>query len=194
MTATDADLASTLAVIVRVFDASSVRYAVIGGVAKAAWGRPRATRDIDVAVSIDALAFAALTSSLADADFAVLKMVGGDLNDTRPDIFVARASAGVPVDVLIAKTPFEEEAVARSVPVVLFGQTVRVVTAEDLVFYKLLAARPRDRDDVLDVIRTRLAGGHSFDWEHLERLARDWSIEPALADVRQVVDAGGTGS
>jgi hypothetical protein len=170
---------------------ASVRYAVIGGVAKAAWGRPRATRDIDLAVSIDAMAFAALKSALADAGFAVIKMVGGDRNDARPDMFMARASAGVPVDVLVAKTPFEEEAVARSVPVVLFGQTVKVATAEDLVFYKLLAARPRDRDDVLDVIRTRLAGGHSFDWERLERLARDWSVEPAFDDLRQALNTGG---
>jgi hypothetical protein len=114
-------------------------------------------------------------------------MVGGEEPDSRPDIFVAQGPFGVPVDVLVAKTPFEEEAVARSVSIELLGQHVRVVTAEDLVFYKLLAGRPRDRDDVLDVIRAQLAGGRPFDWARLKRLAGDWGIEDTLALVRDEI-------
>jgi len=190
VTVVEADLVGTLAAITTVLDGSGVRYAVIGGIAKAAWGRARATRDIDIAVSLDSESFIALRSHLVVAGFQVTKMVGGDAEDERPDIFVARGSHGVPVDMLIAKTPFEEEAVSRGVVIELLGQSVRVVTPEDLVFYKLLAGRPRDRDDNVDVVRTRIAGAHAFDWDRLECLAKDWGIEPALAELRRTISAG----
>jgi len=191
VTVLEADLVRTLASIVEVLDASGVRYALIGGVAKAAWGRARATRDIDLAVSIDALTFEALKTRLAASGFEVIKMVGGEPGDERPDIFVARGPHGVPVDMLIAKTPFEEEAVARGVKLSLFGHAVTVATAEDLVFYKLLAGRPRDRDDILDVVRTQRAAPAAFDWQRLERLASDWGIEPALAELRLTLATDG---
>lgn len=187
MVAIEADLIRTLGAVVEVFDATGVRYALIGGVAKAAWGRSRATRDIDVALSIDLVRLEHLKRQLANAHFVVVDSVGGDASDLRPDIFVARDPGGVPVDVLVAKTPFEEDAVTRSVTVKLLGHTLRVVTAEDLVFYKLLAGRPRDRDDILDVVKTQLSAEKSFDWNHLERLAAEWDVEAALKDVRRSV-------
>lgn len=185
MAAIEADLLTALSKVIAVFEGLGLRYALIGGLARAAWGRARATRDIDVALAIDAIALRNLQKHLQASGFAVVTMVGGDSEDERPDIFVARSEGGVPVDVLIAKTPFEQEAVANSVKLRLMGQTVRVVTAEDLVFYKLLAGRPRDRDDVLDVVRTRLASPEGFDWKRVEKLAADWDIESALADVRR---------
>ena len=181
----EADLLATLGRLVEVLEATSTSYALIGGIAKAAWGRARATRDIDIAISVDASGLTTLQSTLAAYGFETTTMVGSTDADGRPDIFVAKGPFGVPVDVLVAKTPFEEDAVARSVPIELLGQRVHVVTAEDLVFYKLLAGRPRDRDDVLDVIRAQIAGGRPFDWARLTRLSGEWEIEDTLAAVRK---------
>ena len=184
MNETEPDLVATLANVVDLLEAAGIGYVLIGGVAKAAWGRARATRDIDIAVSADVATLEDLKARLGTQGFSVTDSVGGDAGDTRPDIFVARRGSGVPIDVLVAKTPFEQEAVARGVRVRLLGCTLRVATAEDLVFYKLLAGRPRDRDDVLDIVSTQLSATRPFDWEHLTRLAREWDVEATLEEIR----------
>lgn len=188
MATIDVDLIAALGSLTGVLEACNVRYALIGGLAKAAWSRARATRDIDIAVVVDAAGLHDLQARLRASAFSIVTTVGGEPDDARPDIFVARSSNGIAVDVLIAKTPFEEEAVAQSVPLDLLGHRVQVVTAEDLVFYKLLAGRPRDRDDILDVIQTRLAAAQAFDWLRLEHLAREWGVEAELASIRRAIE------
>ena len=54
----------------------------------------------------------------------------------------------VPIDLTFAWLPFEEMAIARAVQLPFATGVIRVPRVEDLLVYKLVAARPRDLDDV----------------------------------------------
>jgi hypothetical protein len=53
-----------------------------------------------------------------------------------------------------------------------------------LVVYKLLADRPRGRDDVRAVLRTQRRAARSFDWARVERWAEFWQIAERLHRLR----------
>jgi hypothetical protein len=68
------------------------------------------------------------------------------------------------IDILIAETGYQREALARS--------TDGYLTVEDVIVHKLLAWRPRDVDDV----RSILAGDPHLDIGYVERWAREWEV------------------
>lgn len=69
-------------------------------------------------------------------------------------------------------------------PLEVSGRRVPVATMEDLLVYKLIADRPRDREDVAAMLRTQLRAGARIDWAYVERWARFWEISDRLAELR----------
>lgn len=59
-----------------------------------------------------------------------------------------------------------------------------VASPEDLVVYKLLADRPRDREDIRAILRTQQRTARRFDWEHVERWVAFWQIAERLERLR----------
>lgn len=59
---------------------------------------------------------------------------------------------GVDVDIFLAEKPFQREALSRRVVVETEVGPVWLVTPEDLILFKLVAARPRDMIDVADML------------------------------------------
>ena len=69
----------------------------------------------------------------------------------------------------------------RRAAVEIAGVTIPVATPEDLIVYKLIADRPRDRDDVLAILRTQARAGRALDWAYVERWTRFWNVSDRLA-------------
>lgn len=163
-----------------------VAYAVIGAVARNAWAPPRATTDIDFAVSVEPEAYGPLVGALERRGLTVKRRISTDPDAAVPDILLLEAAAGVVrrVDLLIAKTPFEREAVAQAVPKDI-GAHCSVVRPEHLIVYKLIAGRPRDVTDAEDVARTCELGGGALDWDLIKRWAVEWGVEDRLQRLRQ---------
>lgn len=59
---------------------------------------------------------------------------------------------GIECDIAMAFFPFEREALARAQDTEFLGLTVRIPTAEDLVVQKAAAFRPRDQDDIVQLV------------------------------------------
>lgn len=154
-------------------------FAIIGAVARNAWAPPRATTDLDLTVVGDLDVIARVADSLAGLGYMLVREQRADPAETLPDIKIFRCEeADVrQVDVLIAKTPFEEEVLRRAPLVDVGSLEVPVASPEDLIVYKLLADRPRDRDDITAVVRTLGRAGRQIDWTYVERWARFWQIE-----------------
>jgi hypothetical protein len=132
------------------------------------WGEPRATKDVDAIVLVD-----------FKEEAAVLDLLLSRFGSRVPDpvrraelgrLALLRASNGVDLDISFAAFPFEIEVLQRaSAWQVTPGIALRTCSAEDLVLYKLVAARLIDLHDVqsvvsrigarLDVDRVRLWGG-----------------------------------
>jgi hypothetical protein len=156
-------------------------YAVIGAVARNAWAPPRATADLDCAVSVEGGQFAELLRALTRRGFSVRRTVVADPTDPLPDV-VLLDHPGMLVrrtDLLIAKTPFEREAVSEALQRDI-GIACRVVRPEHLIVYKLIAHRPRDLADVEEIIRTRAMAREPVDLEVVRRWGVEWGVDAAL--------------
>ena len=88
-------------------------------------------------------------------------------------VFLARHEpSGVAVDVSLAWLPFEEEAIAAAETRDVAGVRARVVRPEDLVIYKMVAARPRDIDDVENLLAVH---GRVMDLRRVRAVVADFA-------------------
>ncbi len=139
---------------------------LIGALAAARYRlAPRATTDVDFLVR--------RLGDLVD----VMRGEGYDVHvmaepgDDEPYVVFIRGG-GVKVDVLVAETDYQREALDRAVDGVL--------TVEDVIVHKLLAWRPRDRDDITSILAT----GRSFDEAYVTRWAEAWEVTDRWAEAR----------
>lgn len=163
-----------------VLDAIGLQHALIGGLAVGAHARARATKDVDLAVSagedgarrviaaMEARGFAARVSGVPGPG-AVVRF-----SRTGPDGVVRW------VDFLFAGTPFEEAAIGRAETAQVLGRSVRLVSIEDLLVYKLLAGRPQDVADAVALVQAR---GTSLDRSYLESACDAWELRGELARI-----------
>jgi hypothetical protein len=179
-----ADIARLLEDAVAIVEAAGVEWAVMGGCARNAYAEPRATRDVDLVVAADPARFAALERELAAHGFTRGSSVG-DASEPVPDLVLYRDTAGRRLDILFAHTAFERSALARRRTLTAFSSLrAHVVSAEDLIIYKLIADRPQDRADIAAVIDAHAASGVPIDWPYVEQWSSAWEVSDRLAKLR----------
>lgn len=139
------------------------RTAVIGGLAVAVWGRPRVTDDVDLKVSAtreqasDLVALLSPEFQPAEDALEHAGLIG---------VLFLDGPGGVRLDLLLADLGFDQQALDRAVDAeILPGHIARICTAEDLILYKLITTRPRDREDVESVVREQ---GAALDIAYIE--------------------------
>lgn len=140
-------LGAALAALGKALDATGIPWMCIGGIAVIAQGVRRTTTDIDVTLRAEGVDLGALVRSLA-------------LHDIRPRVddavaFARRSqvlllehtTSGVEIDLSLAWLSFEHEALGAPVTVRFAGVDAPAARPEDLIIYKLFAARPQDVKD-----------------------------------------------
>lgn len=141
-----------LSKLARAFDGAGISYMIIGGQAVLLHGEPRLTRDIDVALGCDASELPLILSVARGADFhPSVTEIEAFVRRTNVLPVADRATA-IRVDLIFSFTPYEAEAIRRSLPVQFGELHVRFAAVEDLIIHKLVAGRPRDLDDVRGVL------------------------------------------
>ncbi len=137
-----------------------IAYAVMGGVASTHWGLPHYTQDLDIAVGVSAEDAPAMMKSLEDEGFIVPDQFRGGWTDrlagTRKVVVKKFAGGHVwDIDVFLQESDFLRSVLARRRIVDLDGRATPMITAEDLVLFKIVAWRPKDQghlDDLLLVV------------------------------------------
>jgi hypothetical protein len=121
---------------------------VIGGVAVAILGRPRATRDVDTLALISEDQWATVLSMAKG--HGIEARVENPLEFARRThvLLVRHIDAGIDIDVLLGCLPYQEEAVGRGKIHNLGGVRVRLPSVEDLLIMKAIAQRPQDVRDI----------------------------------------------
>lgn len=135
------------------------RYALMGGIAVAAWEHLRVTHDVDVLVAIPEEQIESVVEHFRARGFrpkgqppvievGTHKFI--QLLYEAPDSFLE-----IRVDLLLATSEFQRSALERGVMTELSGmdRQVAVVSCEDLIILKLLAGRIIDRADVMALLR-----------------------------------------
>jgi hypothetical protein len=137
---------------------------LIGGIATTYWGEPRATLDVDLSVLVSDAELRVFVQRLPSsmvlrAPQPVVEFI------LRTRVLPLRHVSGVHVDLVFAVLPFEEEALERAIEVPIEGNSVRMVSAEDLILMKIFSERSKDRGDVATILSRRW---HELDHDYLE--------------------------
>lgn len=154
---------------------------VIGGLAVSAWGEPRLTRDADLKVLARRDERGRILALVAD--FTPLH-ADPDEAFRRRGIAFFQDPAGTRVDVMLAETSFDETAIGRARVMELKpGLAVRLCSPEDLIVYKMVSLRTKDRADVEGIIKRQ---GNRLD----DRYVENWlhQFEQALDDSTLVAE------
>jgi len=134
-----------------IFQERGVAYALMGGLAVAAWGAPRATEDIDLLADLSPSE--ELDAALRARGFEVDWRRGGS-DDPVPLLLRLRSRSGPEVDVVCATRAWEREMLSRSIRLRFpQGLEIPVVAIEDLIVLKLMAGGPADLADVADLLQ-----------------------------------------
>jgi Nucleotidyltransferase of unknown function (DUF6036) len=156
-------------------------WVIIGGVAVIARGVPRFTADIDATVWVGTVDPERILDVLGRQQLAPRIEHAAAFAREHQVLLLRHTPSGVPLDVSLAALPFEQEAIQLGQECDYAGVQIRVARAEDLVVYKLVAARPRDLDDAEKLLSLH---GPALDIARIGRLVREFS--DALEDSSRV--------
>jgi len=131
----------------RALDGLGRPWMIIGGLAVIAHGVPRTTLDADATISGAGLAVPDVLSVLHHQGIVARIPDAARFADRSHVLLVRHEASGIPIDISLAWLPFEDEALGRAVRREFAGAVLPFVEPEDLVVYKLVAARPRDLED-----------------------------------------------
>jgi predicted nucleotidyltransferase len=161
--AADDDFVRVLRDVVDALDAAEIPFGIIGGVASAAYGRPRWTKDIDVFCRVED----------AEPVLDVLESHGFDVERTNPTWIYKAFRNDVVVDVIFkakAEVYFDEAMRARVERRSLWGVEVPLVPAEDIVITKAIATDESSPNHWWDALC--ILAGNDLDWDYLLERAR----------------------
>ncbi len=171
-------LEKTLLEVAEFLGQRQIPYMVIGGIANAFWGEPRTTLDVDVTISIPEENLS-LTIKEINRSFKIL--IG------EPEEFVKRnralpvkSATGPRVDFIFALLPYEEQAISRAVKHNIGGHTVNICAVEDLIIHKIISERPKDREDVRQIMHRQKA---NIDRKYLAPILKGLSIDLERPDI-----------
>ena len=172
------DLRHSLIQIVDALVALRLPYMLIGAFALSAWGRPRATLDLDFIIQTPEVPDK-LVHKLAGMGFHFDKEWDRYNPMIRP--FHRRFRSGrIPVDIMIVRDQHDGAAFARRKKKRFDGRYLWFPAAEDLLLQKLKVGRPQDFVDAAGIVARM---DESLDRKYLSRWARKLRIEAELAHV-----------
>ena len=148
--------------IIDALEAQRIDAVIIGGQAVNYHGHSRFTRDVDVTVTVGpwevqavlrAVYAAGLQTRVDDVvDFVAHTMVLPCLD----------ATSKMGVDISFVDSEYLHQAIGRAVQFPIAGRMVRFLALEDLVLQKVIANRPQDRIDVVELLARHLKADHDY--------------------------------
>ncbi len=157
-------LEDALTALAGALDAAGAPWMIIGGIAVIARGVRRFTTDIDAAVQGDAVTIERLLTIFARHQIAPRIEDAAAFAHENLVLLLRHTPTGVDLDISLAWSPFEQEALAASTKASFGRVSVPMSTPEDLVVFKAIAGRPKDVEDAeallvlhpsIDIARTR---------------------------------------
>jgi Uncharacterised nucleotidyltransferase len=164
---------------------SNFPMALMGGLAVAVWKHPRNTRDVDLLVDVRDGEVDALVEALERAGMRpkrqppVLRV--GDQRIVQFLYSVPGSYLDIQIDILLADSAYQKEALTRAGPAKLDGEhEIAVMSCEDLIIHKLLAGRIIDSADAAALLRANRA---VLDLAYLKRWLGALNLLPAFETI-----------
>jgi predicted nucleotidyltransferase len=130
----------------------NIPYMIIGGQAVLVYGEPRLTKDIDVTLGIGPDFWEKIKHPI--------EKIGLKILTENPQEFVKKTfvlptedpDSGFRVDFIFSITPYEALAIERAITVQIEDVEIKFTSLEDLVIHKMFAGRPRDIEDIINIL------------------------------------------
>ncbi|MBI3180891.1 MAG: nucleotidyltransferase [Myxococcales bacterium] len=152
------DPTAALLAVASALDTAGIEAAAYGGLALAAYGEPRETKDADLAIAgtSTGAAVGALENAGLEVSLAFDRTRFGGLLITRVTLLGGSQHTGLNMADLVEprSARFARRAIERAVRGEIRGQVIRVLAPEDFVLFKVLSTRERDLEDAASVLRT----------------------------------------
>jgi len=136
----------------KILGKNKVPYMVIGGQALLLYGDPRLTKDVDITLGIGI--------NHLDNILELAEEIG--LSPLPEDVFpfvrktmvlpVMDKPSGIRVDFIFSFTPYEKQAIERGNIVEIGNAKINFASVSDLIIHKIFAGRPRDLEDIENII------------------------------------------
>lgn len=159
-----------LEAIARGLERLGIPYMLIGGQAVLLYGEPRLTRDIDVTLGVGPERLSELLEWVRGSGWQVLVEAPAEFVGKTMVLPCLEPVSGIRIDLIFSFSPYELQALKRARRVPLGGAQVCFASLEDLIIHKVLAARPRDLED----LRSVLLKNRAFDLEYVHRWLREF--------------------
>lgn len=142
-----ADLFDSLFAVVAVLERENIEHALVGGLAVAVYGAPRATTDIDLLIDPNDGDRAVAAAKKAGFGFEALPLQFSDGMRLRR---VTRIDSGesLTLDFILADEPLEPAWASRRRFETGDGRHISVIGRDELIAMKILAGRAKDLADV----------------------------------------------
>ncbi len=178
------DLTAVIHDLIDVFDGLGLPYAIMGGIAVRAHGIPRPTYDVDFTLAVPRERLGELFAVIASRGYTVPEQYLKGWVDTVGGMPLVKVrlyldGRSIDADIFIVETPFQQGVIGRLVSAEVEGRSVKLVSAEDLILFKLVASRPRDLVDIQDIIFTQ----GELDEAYLRRWAGPLGVASKLDEV-----------
>lgn len=165
-----------------VMEQASIPFAFVGGFAVALHGAPRLTADVDVIVD---------GSSTSIESLAAILLANGFVSRAQDLIAFARQTyalvvthveSGVPLDISIGYSPWEQGAIAIAQGASKFP----VVSVDDLIVMKIVAMRSKDQIDVQQLLALNPDIDRRAILKRIEPFAKDLDA-PEILDIARAL-------
>lgn len=134
---------------------NKIPYMIIGGQAVLLYGVPRLTKDIDITLGVSTDCLAEIVKICRSAGLKILPEGYRDFVSKTHVLPVRDESTGIRVDFIFSFTPYEQQAIERARKITFSSTSVNFASVEDLIIHKIFAGRPRDIEDVKNIVVKR---------------------------------------
>ena len=176
------DLECALAEVAGAIEYCKLPYMLVGGLAVASTGEPRATLDVDVSAWVDP----AKSRETIECLCRTLRAIPADPVDfvEKRRVLPVMTSTRVRADIIFASLAMEREAIRRAIIKPLAGRLIPVASVEDLLLMKLISERQKDIADARALLRRFKT---SLDLEYLMPKLQELAGALAQPDILEIV-------
>ncbi|HVA50539.1 MAG TPA: hypothetical protein VNH11_29610 [Pirellulales bacterium] len=177
--------------VVDALDALGVEYMLVGSLSSNFYGIPRLTEDADIVVELGKVSLHDLMQRLGP-EFRLEPQASFDTITMTTRHILRVPSSGFTIELFqLSDNDHDQERFRRRGPVSLFGRTIAIPTAEDVIVTKLYWAltrrHPKDREDVRDVIAVQ---NEKLDWDYIHSWADRHGTRALLDEIRREIPPG----
>jgi hypothetical protein len=145
---------------------------LIGGMAVILRGVARVTEDVDATVWGERLDVEALLRTLSRHEIVPRIPDAAAFARERQVLLLRHGPSGTPMELSLAWLPFEQEALRRAEVLLVGSVSMPVAVAQDLVIYKAVAWRERDRMDIERLLRSH---AQDIDLDYVRRIVGEFA-------------------